>query len=74
MAEKNNKVTNLEELVKFFMLEPESSEETIESEIFEPDCVFEKNKGPIEELVCNNIELQKAAGVELIEEEVVKGK
>ena len=46
--------------------------ETNESEISKQDFVFESIKEYIEEIGFENVELQKAVGDELMEEEVVK--
>ena len=66
MTEKNNKVSNLEELVKFLMLEPEGIVETKESEVFKEDCTFESIEDFLDLSGCDHVELQKAVGQEVV--------
>ena len=68
MTEKNNKVSNLEELVKFLMLEPEGIVETKEDEVFKEDCTFESIEDFLDLSGCDNVESQKAVGQEMVKE------
>ena len=70
MTEKNNKVSNLEELVKFLMLEPEGIAETKESEVFKEDCTFESIEDFLDLSGCDNVQFQKAVGEQQVKQVV----